>query len=212
MKGKLISFISCSLLVTSLIGCFNKQNNIDTDDTKTVNVVDSEDENNNIPSPKEDPDPDIEIANENTTDKINEGDKRIGDGSLGYLKVKENFTESNTDINLNPSGNLMQGNTYCFKSSDDDYNVSVTNYLENDINNIAKDFKTNYTLVEDTSDISINSLDGIKFKMECNSSRNVNVYLLYSTSTIQAIFISYPKDLNGGSEYADSIANTYYIG
>lgn len=227
MKLKLIS---CILLVTSalcIIGCSDKKENkndkgIISNETTTSGVSkegdrdDSEivysDEEGAVQRLTEDPNPDAEIVNENTTDKIKEGNKRIGDGNLGFLNVPDNFIEGSIDINFNPSGNLLQGNTYCFKSDDSNYVISVTNYLDEDISNIANDLKANHKILEDNSDIRINSIDGIHFEIELDGNRNADIYLFYNLSKVQAVSVSYPKGLNGSKEFIKKIIDTYYIG
>lgn len=227
MKLKLIS---CILLVTSalcIIGCSSKKENkndkgIISNETATSGVSkegdrdDSEivysDKEGAVQRLTEDPNPDAEIVNENTTDKIKEGNKRIGDGNLGFLNVPDNFIEGSVDINFNPSGNLLQGNTYCFKSDDSNYVISVTNYLDEDISNIANDLKANHKILEDNSDIRINSIDGIHFEIELDDNRNADIYLFYNLSKVQAVSVSYPKGLNGSKEFIKKIIDTYYIG
>lgn len=227
MKLKLIS---CILLVTSalcIIGCSSKKESEKnessltdetisieqpSEDDKDDSEIVSTDDTNQVKIPEEDPNPDAEIVNENTTDKIKEGNKRIGDGNLGFLNVPDNFIEGSIDINFNPSGNLLQGNTYCFKSDDSNYVISVTNYLDEDISNIANDLKANHKILEDNSDIRINSIDGIHFEIELDDNRNADIYLFYNLSKVQAVSVSYPKGLNGSKEFIKKIIDTYYIG
>lgn len=227
MKHKLIA---CILLVTyaiCMIGCSDKKENkndkgIISNETTTSGVSkegdrdDSEivysDEEGAVQRLTEDPNPDAEIVNENTTDILEEGSKRIGDGNLGFLNVPDSFVEGSVDINFNPSGNLLQGNTYCFKSNDDNYIISVTNYLDEDIVNIANGLKANHKILADDSEVRINSIDGIHFKIELNSDRNSDIYLFYNLSKIQAVSISYPNSLNGSDEFVKHIIETYYLG